>query len=139
MNTFSAFPKQILVLVGLLALSFTSRLSATDSAVANAHMKRGDYAAAYREYRGLAEVGYPDYQNQVAAMHAAGQSVTINKVLAHVWYTLSASQWSQDAIQAKIVLERELSSEQLARSKELAKRYAAEYVAPYRPPSWSLD
>ena len=139
MKPFSEVPKQISALVGLLALSFTCPLSATDSAVANAHMKRGDFAAAYREYRGLAEVGYPVYQNQVAAMHAAGHGVTVNKVLAHVWYTLSASQGNQDAIRAKIVLERELSSEQLARSKELSKRYAAEYVAPYRPPNWSLD
>lgn len=116
-----------------------SPLQATDSAVANAHMKRGDYAAAYREYRALAEAGYPVYQNQIAAMHAQGQGVPADKVEAHAWYTLSASQGDAEAIRAKTMLERELDADQLERSKALARRYAAEYVAPYRPPDWSLE
>lgn len=120
-------------------LLLASPLQATDSAVANAHMKRGDYAAAYREYRGLAEAGYPTYQNQVAAMHAKGQGVAADKVEAHAWYTLSASQGDIDAIRAKAMLEQQLDADQLGRSKVLARRYAAEYVAPYRPPSWSLE
>ena len=123
----------------LLSILFAHPMQATDSAVANAHMKRGDFSAAYREYRGLAEAGYPVYQNQVAAMHAEGKGVVADKVLAHVWYTLSASQGDKDAIRAKAILEQELNSAQLARAKTLARRYAADYVAPYRPPSWSLE
>lgn len=130
---------QGLAITLLLCLLPVSALQATDSAVARAHLSRGDYAAAYREYRGLAEVGYPAYQNQVARMHAEGIGVAADQVLAHVWYTLSAAQGDSEAIQAKARLGQKLTRRQLNRSRALAERYAADYLAPYRPPGWSLD
>lgn len=139
MHSGSTLLKRVLSAMALLALPFAATLQATDSAVANAHLRQGDYTAAYQEFRALAEVGYPVYQNQVAAMHAYGVGVAMDKMLAHVWYTLSASQGNSDAIRARGLLELELSSEQLARSRELAPRYAAKYVAPFRPPSWQMD
>lgn len=131
--------KPISILMTWFFLLSVGATQATDSAVARAHMRNGDYAAAYREYRGLAEAGYPAYQNQVAVMHAQGLGVARDEILAHVWYTLSAAQGDQDAMRAKAELEQVLNDQQLARSRILAERYAADYLAPYRPSGWSLD
>lgn len=107
-------------------------INATDSAVALAHLQRGDHAAAYREFRGLAERGYPGYQNIVAGMHEEGRGVPRDRVLAHVWYSLSAAQGDREGIAERARLEKELTSDELTRSRQLAPGYANQYLAPYR-------
>lgn len=127
-------------LIPLLLLLFPLLpLKATDSAVALAHIQRGDYAAAYREFRGLAERGYPGYQNIVAEMHAEGRGVPRDPVLAHVWYSLSAAQGDRKGLTERKRLENLLTRDQLDRSRQLAPEYAKQYLAPYRKSSdWRL-
>jgi hypothetical protein len=110
---------------------------AADYAVALAHMRSGDYESAYREFRELSDRGYPVYQNMVARMHLEGKGVGADPVMAHAWYWLSASQGNEEAIRAKAELEKDLSREQLIRSRALAEEYGALYVAPIRP-HWEL-
>ena len=87
---------------------------AADYAVALAHMHSGDYESAYRELRELSDRGYPVYQNMVARMHLEGKGVEADPVMAHVWYTLSASQGNEEAIRAKADLEKGMSKDQIA-------------------------
>ena len=105
---------------------------ATDSAVGRAHLERGNYVAAYREFRGLAERGYPVYQNVIAGMHAEGKGVPRDLVLAHVWYSLSAAQGDTEGVAGKERLEKTLTDDQLMTSRRLAREYAERYLAPYR-------
>ena len=109
-----------------------------DYAVALAHMHSGDYESAYRELRELSDQGYPVYQNMVAQMHLEGKGVEADPVMAHVWYTLSASQGNEEAIRAKAELKKVLSEDQLLASRRLAEEYGALYVAPLRP-HWKLE
>ncbi len=109
-----------------------------DYAVALAHMRSGDYESAYRELRELSDRGYPVYQNMVARMHLEGKGVEADPVMAHVWYTLSASQGNEEAMHAKADLEKVMSEDQLLTSRRLAEEYGALYVAPIRP-HWTLD
>ncbi len=111
---------------------------AADYAVALAHMRSGDYESAYRELRELSDRGYPVYQNMVARMHLEGKGVDADPVMAHVWYTLSASQGNEEAMRAKAELEKGMSTDQLLASRRLAEEYGALYVAPIRP-HWTLD
>jgi len=111
---------------------------AADYAVALAHMRSGDYESAYRELRELSDRGYPVYQNMVARMHLEGKGVEADPVMAHVWYTLSASQGNEEAMRAKAELEIGMSTDQLTASRKLAEEYGALYVAPLRP-HWKLE
>jgi len=100
--------------------------------------KNSKFKQAYREFRGLAERGYPVYMNMIGDMHLNGQGVPENKTLAHVWYSLSAAQDNDKGITGKKKLAKELSNEQLAESRIFAKQYAKNYLEPYIA-SWSLD
>ncbi|HKW92287.1 MAG TPA: tetratricopeptide repeat protein, partial [Methylomirabilota bacterium] len=53
---------------------------------------RGDYAAAYREWRALAEGGDPAAQFMVGFMHERGQSVVPDLGEAVTWYRRAALQ-----------------------------------------------
>ena len=123
-----------------LAMIISSALApvAADYAVAFAHMRSGDYESAYRELRELSDRGYPVYQNMVARMHLEGKGVEADPVMAHVWYTLSASQGNEEAMHAKVELEKGMSADQLLASRRLAEEYGALYVAPIRP-HWTLE
>ena len=108
-----------------------------DYAVALAHMRSGDYASAYRELRELADRGYPVYQNMVARMHLEGKGVPADKVMAHAWYWLSASQGDELGKKEKAKLEVDLTPTELLESRRLAEELGALYVAPLRP-HWEL-
>ena len=121
-----------------LIISLSVAPAAADYAVALAHMHSGDYESAYRELRELSDRGYPVYQNMVARMHLEGKGVEADPVMAHVWYTLSASQGNEEGMRAKVELEKVLSEDQLLVSRRLAEEYGALYVAPLRP-HWELE
>jgi TPR repeat protein len=53
---------------------------------------RGDYATALREFRPLAEQGYPEAQSNLGLMYANGEGVTQNYQTATMWYTRAAAQ-----------------------------------------------
>ena len=124
----------------LLALTMISMpyLQASDYAVGYAYMQNGKYKKAYSEFRGLAERGYPFYMNMIGDMHLKGQGVPESKMIAHIWYSLSAAQDNDKGIAGRNKLSKELSDEQLADSRYFAKEYAKSYLEPYIS-SWSLD
>ena len=116
---------------------FSSQLMASDCSVGYAHMKNGKYKQAYNEFRGLAERGYPVYMNMMGDMHLKGQGVPSSKVIAHVWYSLSAAQDNAKGLSERGKLASMLSDEQLPDSKYFANEYAKSYLEPYVA-GWSL-
>lgn len=130
--------KTLKFIILALTMISTSQLIASDCAVGYAHMKNGNYKQAYSEFRALAERGYPIYMNMMGDMHKNGQGVSESKMIAHVWYSLSAAQDNNKGIDGKIKLSKELSDEQLSDSRYFAKEYAKNYLEPYVA-GWSLD
>lgn len=126
-----------IILCVLLVFAF-SQSHASDCAVGYAHMKNGKYEQAYKEFRTLAERGYPVYMNVVADMHRKGQGVPASNKLAHVWYSLSAAQGNDKGISGKSQMSEQLNQQQLIDSSDIAKEYAKEYLEPYVV-QWSLD
>ena len=108
-------------------------LFASDCSVGYAHMQNGKLRLAYKEFRELAERGYPIYMNMMGDMHLKGQGVPANKVMAHAWYRLAAAQDDKEGIIKKAQLAHELSSQQLLKSMRIAKDYLKPYIA-----HWSL-
>ena len=50
----------------------------------------------------------------VARMHLEGKGVEADPVMAHAWYTLSASQGNEEAMHAKAELEKGMCADQLS-------------------------
>lgn len=125
-------------LLTIMLLLLSPQALTSDCSVAYVHMQNGNYDSAYREFRGLAERGYPFYINIIADMHVNAQGVPASNLMAHIWYSLSAAQGDETGTLEKIALEKTLSSQQLADSRYLAKEYARYYLQPYIA-SWSLD
>lgn len=132
--TISPLIFSLLIMVASLAIP----VQASDCSVGYAHMQNGKYKAAYKEFRTLAERGYPIYMNIVADMFQKGQGVPSSNMMAHIWYSLSAAQGNDKGITGKSKMALTLSDDQLADSSIIAKEYAKEYLEPYVS-EWSLD
>ena len=130
--------KYLSLAVLMVAISASSLSMASDCSVGYAHMKNGKFKQAYTEFRELAERGYPIYMNMMGDMHLKGQGVPPSKVIAHVWYSLSAAQGNEKGLSEKEKLGKVLNDEQLSDSKYFAKEYAQDYLEPYVV-SWSLQ
>ena len=50
----------------------------------------GDYPAALREFKALAEQGNVAAQNNLGVMYDSGQGVTQDYIQAHIWFNLAA-------------------------------------------------
>ena len=128
----------IKVILMSLLLFFTPQLFASDCSVGYAHMKSGKYKLAYGEFRDLAERGYPIYMNMIGDMHLKGQGVPKSKMLAYIWYSLAAAQDDATGMTLKKAVATQLSNQQLADSREIARVYAINYLKPYVA-GWSLE
>lgn len=125
------------VLISLL-LSPLQSVYPTDAAVAHAHFMKGDFEAAYREYRALAEVGYGRYLRQIAQMHAEGLGVKQDLVEAYAWYSLATSEGDLNGKKQLQILVHKMAQKQRSDGLELAHAYGKLYVSPYRP-RWKLE
>ena len=88
--------KGLLVLPVLLFLLFGSPASADYQKGSDAAQK-GDYAAALKEWKPLAEKGNAGAQNSLGYMYSIGQGVTQDYKTAYKWYKLSAEQGNAEA------------------------------------------
>jgi TPR repeat protein len=100
-------------LIAALLLMFPLVTVADFAAGLEAH-QRGDYAAALREWRPLAEAGNVDALNNLGAMHFEGQGVPKDEVRAYAWATLAVKRGSADAQVAKDYLHKRLTPAQIA-------------------------
>ena len=79
-----------LALTAALSLAFTP-LAAQDFNTGLDAYNSGDYAAALREWRPLAEKGNAVAQTELGWMYQNGLSVPQDNILAHMWYNIGAA------------------------------------------------
>ena len=75
-----------------LALSLAAPVAAADMAAGREAYQREDYAAAFSEWRPLAERGNAEAQTNLGVLHYQGQGVARDRVEAAKWYLKAASQ-----------------------------------------------
>ena len=85
------------VAVFVLVLSFAAATAAQDYELGFEAYKRGDYAAALREFRPLADQGHAKAQFKLGAMYLLSQGVPQDLVLARLWLDLAAGQGNETA------------------------------------------
>ena len=88
----------------LLSLCLSSLYARADLYTASVAYKKQDYAAAFREYRELAELGQPQAQFNLAVMYANGEGTRVSYTSAHAWASLARANGdsSADALVAKL-------------------------------------
>jgi TPR repeat protein len=89
---------------------------------------RGNYAAAYRELRPLAEQGDPSAQVFLGAMYHLGHGVTPDLVQAYAWFDLAAATFPaglkhKNALRNRDDVARKMTPAQLERARELARDF----------------
>ncbi len=87
---------------------------------------RGDYAAALREWRPLAEQGHAMAQTFLGVMYSKGQGVPQDYVLAHMWFDLAA--WPGQSLRDLVIKDREavaawMTPAQIAEAQRLAREW----------------
>jgi len=91
--------------------------------------QRGDFATALELFRSLAEKGNASAQFNLGLMYAQGRGVPQDFVHAHMWSNLAASKLRGDdaqvAAQRRDIIERGLSTAQVARAQEMARQCEA--------------
>jgi uncharacterized protein len=80
----------------MLVLSFAALVAAGQFEDATAALQRGDYAAALRLLRPLADQGSVNAQVNLGGMYLSGQGVGQNFAEAAKWYRLAANQGNAD-------------------------------------------
>ena len=80
------------VVVLVLALALSTSVLAAEWWVGRKAYERGDYVAALREWRPLAEQGHAKAQLKLGVMYSNGEGVTQDYIEAVKWYRLAAEQ-----------------------------------------------
>ena len=68
-----------------------------DAAAGVAAFKKGDYQAAYREWKAAADKGQPDAQYDLGLLYAKGLGVQRDLQVAQQWYEAAAAQGNAQA------------------------------------------
>ncbi len=87
--------------------------------------ERGDYDTALKEFRPLAEQGYPLAQATLGFMYAKGEGVPKDYVLAYMWLDLAAAKGVQEAVKGRDFLEERMTPDRLAEAQRLAREWKA--------------
>lgn len=125
----------------VLPLQLVAALLAMGAQPANAGPKedgfaayaRGDFAAAQRLLRPLAEDGNPDAQMAVGFMYHDGQGAPRSDVYAYVWFYLAASNFDPgsqdflDAFAARDLTAHAMTSADIERGNEMAHQCQAQH------------
>ncbi len=85
--------------------------------------KRGDYDAALKEFRPLAEQGDAFVQFNLGVMYIKGQGVPQDYVLAHMWMNLAAAKGVKKAVKGRDLLEKFMNLDQLAEAQRLVREW----------------
>jgi TPR repeat protein len=71
-------------------LVLTVNPARADFYTAQVAYKKGDFAAAFNQFKEMAELGQSEAQYDLAAMYARGEGISQNSVYAHAWASLAA-------------------------------------------------
>ncbi len=84
-----------------------------------------DYAEAMKWYRLAAEQGDADAQYNLGGMYFSGHGVARNHIQAYMWVTLAAAQGNKNAVIGLEILEKKMTSSQIAEAQRLAREWRA--------------
>ena len=112
----------------LLVVSFAASVAAGPLEDADAAVKRRDYATALRLIRPLAKQGDATAQYNLGVFYDNGLGVPQDHVRALMWLNLSAAQGEKnavepDAVEARDKVVQEMTPEQIAEAKKLAREW----------------
>jgi uncharacterized protein len=91
---------------------------------ATAAYQKGDFTAAFSQFKELAELGKPSAQFDIAVMYAKGEGVAQSNVLAHAWASIAGQNGEEQGRVLADKLEPELTPNSLRFSKDLQAEYS---------------
>ncbi len=106
-----------------LVFAFAAPLAAQDFEAGDKAYNRGDYAAALREWRPLAEQGDALAQASLGVMYRLGWGVPLDYVQAHLWWSLAASQGNKNAASNRDKVAGMMTPAQIAVAQKLAREW----------------
>ena len=86
-----------------------------------------DFKEAVKWFRKVAEQGFPYAQNNLGVMYANGQGVPKNFIQAYAWFDLAASQGDDGGAENRDMVAKQMTPNEIADAKELARAYADRY------------
>lgn len=86
-----------------------------------------DYSTALREFRKAAEQGDPRAQFGLGVIYHYGKGVIQDYIRAHMWFNISASNGSKDGRNAKVVLEKSMSTDAIVEAQNLAREWVQKH------------
>ena len=115
-------PRRVLAgLVLLVVLAGTAVAGPFEDGVSA--FERGDHREAARSWRVIAEKGDADAQYNLGVMHAVGNGVPQDYVLAHMWFNLAAAQGDGDAARTRVAIARRMTPDQVAEAQRMAREW----------------
>ena len=82
-----------------------------------------DYAEALKWSRKAADQGHAPAQYNLGVMYRNGRGVPQDYVRAHIWFSLSAAQGDQDAVENRDLAARHMTPAQIAEAQKLAREW----------------
>jgi TonB family protein len=106
------------VLLGVAVPAWPDMYSATTA------YQKGDFTAAFKQFKELAELGKANAQFNIAVMYAKGEGVAASNVLAHAWASIAGQNGEEPGKVLAAKLELELTPNSLRFSKDLQTEYS---------------
>ena len=124
----------------LLMLALLSPAHAADFEAGMQALERGDFAAALREFRPLAEQGDARGQFMLGLMYAEGRGVPQDDVEAYAWLNIAAANANgslqaearDNAVKVRAHVAQRMTREARSRAQQLAREYWEAYVQPFQ-------
>ncbi len=89
-----------------------------------------DYTEAVHWYRRAAEQGFPEAQRNLGSMYEHGSGLPADALLAYAWYGVASAAGDEIALKLRARIARGMSSDEIARARELAREMHQRYAAP---------
>lgn len=119
-----AFTRSFAVVWAFVALILNAVPAWADLGSASAAYKKGDLAAAFAQFKELAELGQPTAQYNLAVMYARGEGIAMSNTNAHAWASLAAASGEASAAALRDRLEPELTPTSLKISSDLQAKFS---------------
>ena len=85
-------------------------------------VNKGDYVAALKEWRPLAEQGDAGAQYNLGVMYSKGQGVVQDYASAHIWFNVASANGDSEAQEVRDKLAKEMTAEQIVEVQRRTKR-----------------